>query len=677
MLRYGAQGGSFILLFALLSCGKAVGAAKSDDLFALSLDELMQLEVTSVSRRPEEMRHAPSAIYVITAEDLRRSGATTIAESLRLVPGMNVRRLGSSNWAISARDFDRLYANKLLVMTDGRTVYSPNFSGVFWDAQDTIMEDIERIEVIRGPGAVMWGANAVNGVVNIVTRSAHDTQGTLISATAGTEDQGILSARYGFSTSNGGAARTWVKATARDDQVTVQPNQGDDDWQTLRSGFRYDSDANATDTFTIQADVHSGRKETYSTLPTLTPPNYQSVYNEDDVRNHGANILGRWHHSTANDGELIMQVYYDNDQRLAKDFYSSILQTSDFEFQHIPQITGRHSFIWGGGVRYVDDNLKPEPLFPNAEQAYYTRTSGFFQYGYALIEDKLNVSLGSKFEYNDFTYFEPQPSVRLLWYPNQSRTFWWAVSRAVRTAGRNDQSADLNYLTLPPAAPADPPTLVTFKGNDDYQSENLTAFEWGWRERFSANLTSDLATFYNRYDDERAVIALPPITQPGPPQYVEQAITPVNENTVHTWGFEYLVDWQPRKNWQVQAWYSFIRRVDEYTENPDVVFALPGERREEDRDSASLRSYWNQGSFEIDSRVRYVDGLISGDVDPYTELDVRFGWRVHPEVRLSLYLSNLLDDSHLEGRATDTISFADTEVERAASVTLEWRPAAR
>lgn len=665
--------GSALMLLTICAINPpswAVAAEPNEALFDLSLDQLMKIRVTSVSRQSEELRDAPSAIYVITGDDIRRSGATSIPDALRVVPGLNVRRAGSANWSISARGFDRPYSNKLLVMIDGRTVYSPSFSGVYWDAQDTLLEDVARIEVIRGPGAVMWGANAVNGVINIITLPAQKTQNGLASITAGTQDRLIASVRYGDRADNGGAWRTWVKATDRDNQQTLQPNRGDDSWQSVRSGFRFDSAEQERNRFTVQGDIYANRKGLNADVPTVSAP-FQDIYDTDENIGYGGNLMGRWQHTSATGGEISTQLYYDNEQRRADEYFKDILHTTDIEVQHVPAWQGRHSWIWGGGARYVADELEPGLVFPEGEDSYYRRSTAFFQYGYALIENVLDISVGSKFEYNDFSHFEAQPSIRLMWEPQQHRALWTAVSRAVRTPGRIDQNA-----TVPlNAAPGAPPVLINYRGNPDYQSEVLTAYEWGWRERWSENVSSDLAVFYNDYDDERATLLTDVTFVPGPPTYIDQSLQPFNANEVRTWGFEYLLDWQPARSMQLQAWYSFLRRVDDISDNPAVLGVTPGARLQEDRDAASVRAYWVKDKYEIDSHLRYVDAVKTEGIDAYTEFNLRFGWRIDKHWRVSLLLANLLEDAHQEGSSRDSITLADTEVERSAALSLEWRAA--
>lgn len=673
-----AQNRCFVALFLLLSSHFAVAAAPvaTADLFELSLDELSRIPVTSVSRRPEELRYAPSAIYVISSEDLRRSGVSSVAEAMRLVPGMNVSRAGSYQWSISARGFDEVFSNKLLVLIDGRSVYSPFFSAVSWDVQDTVLEDIDRIEVIRGPGAVMWGANAVNGVVNIITKSAHQTSGTLVSASAGTEDRAIVTARQGTTWKSGNAGRAYVKATDRDGQERVGLGRGDDQWSMLRSGFRVDSEPNNESRYTLQGDVYGTRKGSLSTTPSLTPPNYYTAYDDPRALDAGANLLGRWHYRGATNGQFTLQMYYDNLHREVDNYFTSTIQTTDIEAQYIPAVSGPHSWILGGGARYIDDRTGDGALILNPSDAGYMQATGFFQYGYAIIPNELDVTFGSKLQYNDFADLEALPSARILWRPQPQRSIWAAVSRSVRSPSRVDQEVDIALAALPPQNPPPLPTLVVRRGNKDYESEAHIAYEFGFREQFSHQLSSDLAVFYNRYENLGAQVQQgSPVVVPGPPSYVLINVMPDNDDQVETqtWGFEYVLDWRPMRHWQLQAWYSFIRRVDHFSDDPNLFVATPGSRIEEDRDQASLRSYWQRGRFEFDSRLRYVDANRALDIDQYAELDLRFGWRLHPQVRLSMALTNLLDDGHLEAKSPAALGFSEAEVERAASIGVEWR----
>ncbi len=665
--------GGALIIAACIASGQG-GAAESttDELFELSLDQLMQIQVTSVSRRPEELRNAPSAIYVITGDDIRRSGATSIPDALRMVPGLQVRRAGSANWSISARGFDRLYANKLLVLVDGRTVYSPTFNGVYWDSLDTVLEDIERIEVIRGPGSVMWGANAVNGVINIITRPAAETQGTLVSVGVGNEDRGIATVRYGATTEAGTAWRAWVKVADHDDQSTLLTDRGDDSWRSARTGFRLDG-GNDANRFTVQGDLQANRKGIYAGVPALTPP-YVDIYQADDNDSYAANLLSRWKHQTAPGGELQLQFFYDNQQRRVNEYFDSVVHTYDLELLHLPAWQGRHSWIWGAGLRYVEDELEPSLVARNGDDSYYRRSTAFFQYGYALIENQLDITLGSKFEYNDFSFLESQPSVRMLWRPRPRSSWWLAYSRAVRTPGWVDQDVEVPLFTQPPG-PGPDPILFVYRGHDDYRSEVLNAYEWGWRERWSATLSTDLAVFFNDYDDERVLLTTDTTAVTGPPDYIDQSVQPFNLNDIHTWGFEYVLDWQPRPDWQLQAWYSFLRRVDYFIDDVNLFPPVDSRRQEVDRDAASLRSYWVRGQWELDAQLRYVDSVRAENIDAYTELNLRIGRQFSRQWRGSLVLTNLLDDAHQEASATDSISFADTEVERAALLSLEWRAA--
>jgi iron complex outermembrane receptor protein len=390
------------------------------------VEELMDVEVTSVSRRPEKLTEAASAIQVITGEDIRRSGANSIPEALRLAPNLQVAQVNSSQWAVSSRGFNNVLSNKLLVMIDGRTVYTPLYAGVFWDVQDALLEDIDRIEVVSGPGGTLWGANAVNGVINIITKSAKDTQGFFMEAGAGTESNGFGSMRYGGQLSPGLYYRVYGKGFNRDELVVADGSDAGDGWDMGQGGFRLDWEPNQDDVLTLQSDFYDSK------------PNPEAA--SDPVVAMGGNILGRWTHKISDDSDFQVQFYYDRTRRDFNDEFTENLDTYDFDAQHRFQIGDRQEIIWGLGYRRMDDSVANLELLGfdpgNKTLSLY---SAFIQDEITLIEDRLRLTLGSKFEHNEYTGFEVQPSGRLAWTPSTEHTVWAAVSRAVRTPSRIDR----------------------------------------------------------------------------------------------------------------------------------------------------------------------------------------------------------------------------------------------
>lgn len=367
-----------------------------DDILSQDISDLI---VTSVSKHSQQLKDTAAAIFVITQEDLRRAGVYSIPEALRLAPGVQVAKISTNRWAVSARGFNSALNNKLLVLIDGRAIYTPVFSGVYWDDQSTSINDIERIEVIRGPGASLYGANAVNGVINIITKSAKDTQDNMVSATTTAKGNGLYEARHGGKLSNNNYYRTY----AQYQDLTT--------WYRGRVGFRLDGKTAGNDSYTFQGDAYSGQEDATLLTPSLNLPHLQNIKSTDD--SNGANILGRWNHKISNTSELSVQAYIDNYMRNESNFSQNV-STADIEVQHSIRLSDRDNFIWGGGGRLYYENLAGT-FAANVGDRYSTHgiINLFGQNEHTLIPDILLLTLGSKFEYNDFTGFEAQPSMRL------------------------------------------------------------------------------------------------------------------------------------------------------------------------------------------------------------------------------------------------------------------------
>jgi iron complex outermembrane receptor protein len=482
-------------LALIASCGcLAIGSASAEApaqtqlastgaLKKLSVEELMNLEVTSVSKRPEKLSATASAIQVITGEDIRRSGATSIPEALRLASNLEVARIDSRQWAITARGFNNTLANKMLVLIDGRTVYTPLYAGVYWDVQDTLLADIDRIEIISGPGATQWGANAVNGVINITTRSARDTQGTALIGASGSELRTLGGLRHGGELSNGLHWRVYGKYFDRDAAVFPNGQDAADVWRMRQGGFRLDSDhPGGSDRLTVQGDVYDGAIGQAGTAA--------------DEEVSGGNLLGRWSRTLADNSDLQLQVYYDRTHRDIPNSIAQRLNTYDLDFQHRLPFGTAHDIVWGLSYRAIEDDIAhPATLAFLPERVTLHWYGGFIQDEITLLPERLHLTAGTKLEHNDYTGLEVQPSVRLAWQPGTGQTVWSAVSRAVRTPSRVDR--DLY-------APATPP-FTQLQGGPDFASEKLLAYELGYRVQPFQRLALSLATFYHDYDDLRSV----------------------------------------------------------------------------------------------------------------------------------------------------------------------------
>lgn len=621
---------------------------------SLEIEALLETEVTSVSKKSEKLSDTTAAVFVITAEDIRRAGARTIAEALRMAPGIQVSRVDSNKWTISSRGFNDTFSNKLLVLIDGRSVYTPLYSGVYWDIQDTLMEDIDRIEVIRGPGATLWGANAVNGVINIITKTAQETQGALITMGAGSHETYDAGVRYGDRLGTDGAWRIYAKTNDRDGFDPVGEDQDIDSWRRARGGFRMDLDLNAQDAFTLQGDVYQEKKDqifdlTESlTTPALGPQPYIGEA-------YGANLLTRWRRAYGDASDLTFQLYLDRTDR-KEIVLEEKRDTLDFDFQHRFQLTPRQEVIWGLGYRHTRDETWPGQgisITPDsrADQLF----SGFVQDEFTLKPDKWWLTIGSKFEHNDYTGYEIQPNLRLRWKPGPQQTAWAAIARAVRTPSRGEHNFRSNQNVQTVTLPFPPYTTTTYLtayfGDPDFTSEDLTAYELGYRFVPHNRFSIDLAAFYNVYDNLRTIEPTASAafleTDPLPPHIVVPIYVD-NKMEGETFGIELVTVWQPVSFWKLTAGYSWLQmllRTDpdssDITSEKEAGYSPVNQIQL--RSALDLPHGWS-----LDTELYYIDELSEMDVDGYTRLDLRLGWQPRTDLEFSINIENLLDDRHPE-----------------------------
>jgi iron complex outermembrane receptor protein len=624
----------------------------------------MKVEITTPGRKGEKLIDTPAAVFVILPEDIRRSGARSIPDALRMAPGIQVAQLDANKWAVSSRGFNGRFSNKLLVLMDGRSVYTPIFSGVYWDAQDTLLEDIERIEVIRGPGATMWGANAVNGVINIITKPASDTPNAYAEGGVGTELRDFAGGRYGGSFGEGAHYRAYAKYIDH-----VGNDHSHDDWWMVRSGFRTDVRLNETQTVTALGDIYDGRLGERVTIPSLTPPFSQSF--NQHVPTRGANLLARWNFKNSGGSEVNVQTYYESTLREGG-ILDERRDTMDVSADHRFHPLSGHEVIWGGEFRFTRDNLDGSPtvVFDDDSRAAVI-ASGFLQDEVTLVKQRLRLAVGSKFEYNTFSRrsdpVEIQPSVRLTWTPDPSHAVWTSASRAVRTPSRGEADARLNVAAQPG------PTEVALFNSSAFESEKVVALELGYRVQVVEEVSVDIAGFYNRYDDLRTFEPGTPFveTTPAPPHTVLPFFI---DNKMHgsSYGVEVAVKAQPMAGWRLQAAYTFLR----LNLNPDTGSLDPqaeAPEHESPRSQFYLRSSWDlPENLQLDVMPRYVGGLSALDVSPFVELDARLAWRPLPTTELSLTGQNLIHRSHME--FSPSLVFTDAAaVERGGYLMLSVR----
>ncbi len=602
----------------------------------LSLKELMDIEVSSVSKRPEKLSETASAIQVITQEDIRRSGVASLPEALRLASNLEVAQVDSRQWAISARGFNNTTANKMLVLIDGRTVYTPLYAGVFWDVQDPLLEDIDRIEVISGPGATLWGANAVNGVINVTSRNAKDTQGILLLGGGGTEPRGFSGVRYGGQLNSNTHYRVYGKFFDRDSVVLRNGLDAADDWHMGQGGFRLDWDALKANRFTLQGDYYSGRMGQRAA---------------DDTVVDGGNVIGRWSHSFSEKSDLKLQLYYDRTHRRIPNIFAEVLDTYDVDFQHRFPLGDRQHIVWGLGYRLNKDYVINGPglafLPPRISPQSF---SGFVQDEIAIVRDRLHLTIGTKIEHNELTGFEYQPNGRLAWKVSQRQTIWGAISRAVRTPSRIDRELFV---------PGSPPFLLA--GGPGFISEELWSYELGYRTQPSERLSLSLATFYNVYDDLRSVERLnPPASFP---------LVIANGLKGESYGAELTGDYRIADWWRLRAGYSELRIHIRPGPGSTDTTRGSGESHDPNRQLFLRSSVDLPHDVEFDAAFRFVGSIANQTLPAYSELDVRWAWRPNPRLEFSIVGQNLLHDRHAEFGSPNSRK----EIERSVYGKVLWR----
>jgi iron complex outermembrane receptor protein len=594
---------------AACSVFPAAAAERSASLADFTLEQLGNIEITSVSKHAERISDAPASIYVITNDDIRRAGVRTLPEALRLAPNLQVARRSSSAYAISARGFNNAIGNKLLVLIDGRTVYTPLFSGVFWDQQNVMLEDVERIEVISGPGATLWGANAVNGVINVITRSAKDTQGALAAMGIGNRDEGGA-VRYGGRIGDAGHFRVYglkaeLQNSQRADGIPVA-----DGWESGQAGFRADW-RRGPDGFTLQGDAYSGKSE-YLTAPGIVVP---------PVTVSGANLLARWARQLSAGSELRLQAYFDHTDRDDPLFFRPRADIFDIEAHHGLSL-GAHRLLWGGGYRHARDDVGAGIAFSRfiPENSRLEWMNVFVQDEIRLGET-LGLTAGMKLERNDYTGWEPLPSFRLAWKPAGNHLVWGAVSRAVRAPSRFDRE-----VFFPPSGPP-----FAIAGGPNFVSEVANVFELGYRAQPSGSFNYSITAF--RHDWHRVRGATPPPL----PLFLDNSI----EGFIN--GIEAWATFQPVRSWRLTGGIQTVH--EKLTAGPGNNATLANDADQQ----WMLRSSHDVAErHELDLLLRHVSSLPFQGVPAYTALDARWGWRATSSTEVSLTLNNLLDREHAE-----------------------------
>jgi len=586
-----------------------------DRLKKLSLEELMNLEVTSVSKHPEKLVKTSSAIQVITQEDIRHSGATSLPEALRLASNLQVAQVNASQWAISARGFNNVLANKLLVLIDGRVVYTPLYAGVFWDVQNVVLEDIDRIEVISGPGGTLWGANAVNGVINIITKSSKETKGVYAEFAAGNELRSLGSLRIGGQLAQNLSYRVYGTAFKRGNTLFRDSIEANDNWKMAKGGIRLDWDATEKDVVSFQADHYDGRPDPDGGKPVVA---------------RGTNVLGRWNHAKSEESHFQMQFYYDQTWRDFNNGFSENLRTADFEGQHRFQPGPRQEIVYGVGFRAMDHDVKNLELFAflPARKSLYLY-SAFAQDEIALVKERLSLTLGIKAEHNTYSGFQYQPNARLNLRANANQTVWAAISRAVRNPARIDREF---FLFLAPQVP--------FIAGGDFRPESVLACELGWRIQLQEKFSASVASYYNEYDDIRSA-------ELGPPPF-GLPITFGNGLKGNTYGLELSATYHLNGWWRLRTGYMLLRKDLSLKEGSTDANNGTAESNDPNHQFLIQSSMNLPGNIEFGTVFRYVDNLPKPYVSDYMGLDLRLAWRMHKSLELNIVGQNLLQRNHTE-----------------------------
>jgi iron complex outermembrane receptor protein len=653
----------------IMAAGLLMAQDPPRDLADLSLEELMRIEVTTASRKEQSLFDAPAAAGVIRGEDIRRMGVRSIPEALRMVPGTNVSRIDANKWAVSIRGFSDRFSNKLQVLIDGRSVYTPLFSGVFWDQQDVFLEDVDRIEVIRGPGGAVWGANAVNGVINVITKKAKDTHGGLLFAGGGTEERGFGGLRWGGAAGADVHYRAYAKYYVRDEQrdpVTEDPAD-DDSWQG-RAGFRTEWAASDVDTLTVSGEYFAGKSGTITRL-AAPAPQFVDPADEDYDLNGGHAIL-RWERRLGGTGLLSAQLSLAR-TLIETSYFGETRNTLDFDVTHRWMPVEGHDVVWGAGYRLTRDDVSDSfSVQLDPERETDDVVSVFAQDEIALSGEALKLTLGARAEHNDYTGFEVQPSARLAFRPHDRHMLWLAASRAVRTPSRGENDIRLIAAVLPP--PAVPPGLtdsqVRVYGSRHVDSEDLLAYEAGYRVRPDDALTLDVAFFYNDYDN---LVSNEPRGTSVEGTTLVIASEFDNDYEGRTYGAELAATWQVANGVRVYGAYTALKmNLDHHGDSADAG-AENAERRDAKGQAFARVSLDVVEDVAVDLMGRYVGPLGARDVDAYSELDLRVAWRALPSLELSVVGQNLLRDEHLESSNTGLTERA-TEVERGVYLMGVW-----
>jgi iron complex outermembrane receptor protein len=637
----------------------------------LSIEELMNESITSVSKREQKLSQVAAALFVINQEDIRHSGALNIPDLLRIVPGLDVAQINANTWAISARGFNHQFSDKLLVLIDGRAVYQPTSGGVYWDTQDVPLEDIERIEVIRGPGATLWGSNAVNGVINVITKQTKDTQGALVTAGGGTYDRAFGAVQYGGEIGENASYRVFTKYLDKGDLLDLTGQRSNDGWHLLHGGFRVDGNVSKSDSLTVQGDIYTGNEgAVVGHIVSISPPNNDIAERLSELS--GGNVLGRWNHVLSSSSDTTTQLYVDRYVRTGP-ASNEARNTVDLDFQQHLVAGSRQNLVWGAEYRRSADQINGtiDDAYAPADRTMQL-FSAFAQDEIALQPERVFLTLGTKLEHSNFTGgVEFEPNVRLTWTPNVRSSLWGAVAEAARTPDRADLNGEYGVaaFTLPNGTPA----VLSILGSPRRKSEHLLATDLGYRLQASERVSVDVSMFFNHYSRLRSLEPGAPFFETDPVPHVEIPLVYGNQLHGTTEGLEVGAHFKATDRWTLSPGFALLHmnlRTDPTSMDTTTAADIEGANP---RRQAQLRSSMNLSrDLTWDTSIYFVDRLPAQNVPSYTRLDTQLIWRTAEHVELRLVGQNLLRNLHVESNDIET-GVNPTQVKRSAYAKLTWR----
>lgn len=660
-----------ILIGIAMPAAWGSNSPESSDLFTLSLEQLTQVQVSSVSRHDQPLFDTAAAVFVVTRDDIRRSGATSVPEVLRMVPGLEVAQIDANKWAVSARGFNNRFADKMLVMIDNRSVYNQLYSGVFWDQTDVLLEDVERIEVVRGPGATLWGANAVNGVINIVTLKARDSHGAMVVADGGRMDQGVV-AHFGGTWGSTADYRVYGKYLHRSPLLAQDGSSSEDAGAEGRAGVRLDWKASGKNLFSFQGELYSDPEQQRVDFDYAS-----TAFSLNQVHGAGGFAAARWDRQRNGSSGTAFQAYYSEDRRMEIGQFVH-LRSIDLDLQDHRSLGTRSDVVWGAGYRWTSDSTGgAQSMFLHPEHRTQL-SSGFLQDQLTLVPQTLALTAGTKLLWNTYSHFEYQPSLRLLFRPTPTQSVWASISRAVRTPSDLDRDDRLEFSD---GMVGKLPMEILITGNPRFGSEILRAWEAGYRRQMSKAFSLDLAGFANHYSSLQGTLlgAPTPVRKPTPEILVP--CTYLNALSSDAQGTEAALTWTPSTELRVQGSYTWMQNRFDNHGNSAVV-PLSGEDWTTPRNTFDVRSFWSpvpnwtlgaivNGNSAINSSMGALVHNPSGyRIAGHTRLDLRAARRIGESGEFSVGGTNLLQHDHAEFISDYAMH---SQIPRSAYVRLEWR----